>query len=63
MSRIRRRAGRRARDTRGQTTSEYVVLMGLVTGIAVIVATVLGFSLRQAFAQAAMRMVGVITGS
>ncbi len=63
MSKVLCRAGRLARDTRGQTTSEYVVLMGLATGIAIIVATVLGFSLRQAFAQAAMRMVGVITGS
>lgn len=58
-----RPAARLAREACGQTTSEYVVLMGLATGIAVVVATVLGFSLRQAFAQAAQRMVGVITGS
>ena len=56
-------ARRRARDCRGQTTSEYVVLMGLATGIAVIVATVLGLSIRQAFFLAAQRMLSVITGT
>ncbi len=57
------RAARLGRGTRGQTTSEYVVLTGLAAGIAILVASVLGLSLRQAFAQAAHRMLGVITGS
>ena len=54
---------RRVRDCRGQTTSEYVVLTGLATGIAILVATVLGLSIRQAFFQAAQRMLSVITGT
>lgn len=63
MCRDRHPATRLARETRGQTTSEYVVLTGMAAGIAILVASVLGLSLRQAFAQAAQRMLSVITGS
>jgi Flp pilus assembly pilin Flp len=52
-----------ARDRRGQTMTEYVVLMGLATGIAALVATVLGLSIRRAFYQVAERMLTVITGT
>lgn len=55
--RARRRAGER-----GQTTSEYLVLMGTATAIAVLVSSTLGFSLRMALRTVAERMLSVITG-
>lgn len=52
----------RALGERGQTTSEYVVISGIVVAIAVVVADGLGFSLRQAMQAAAQRVIGVVTG-
>jgi len=52
----------RRRDQRGQSTSEYVVLAGITTAIALVMANVLGTSLRQAMASVAQRMLSVITG-
>ena len=53
---------RRAADERGQTTAEYVTLLGAVTAIAVIMSNMLGFSLRQVLSSVAQRMISVITG-
>jgi hypothetical protein len=53
---------RRALDRRGQTTSEYVVLTGIVVAIAIVVADVLGLSLRLALQTAARRVLSVVTG-
>jgi hypothetical protein len=50
------------RSQRGQTTSEYVALAGVTTVIAVLMANVLGLSLRQAMESVAQRMLSVITG-
>jgi hypothetical protein len=52
----------RALDRRGQTTSEYVVLAGILVAIAIVVADGLGFSLRLALQTAARRVLGVVTG-
>jgi hypothetical protein len=52
----------RALDRRGQTTSEYVVIAGIVVAIAVVVADGLGLSLRLAMQAAVQRVIGVVTG-
>ncbi len=52
----------RWRSQRGQTTSEYVVLAGVTTAIAILMANVLGLSLRQTMESVAQRMLSVITG-
>ena len=52
----------RWRSQRGQTTSEYVALAGVTTAIAILMANVLGLSLRQAMESVAQRMLSVITG-
>ena len=53
---------RRAADERGQTTAEYVTLLGAVTTVAIIMSNMLGFSLRQVMSNVAQRMISVITG-
>jgi len=62
MSRRMTACWRRALDPRGQTTSEYVVITGIVVALAVVVADRLGFSLRLAMQTAAQRVIGVVTG-
>lgn len=52
----------RWRSERGQTITEYVTLVGMVTGIALVVSNLLGASLREAFRSVAQRMLSVITG-
>lgn len=47
---------------RGQTTTEYVTVVGMVAGMAILVSNVLGLSLREAFRSVAQRMLSVITG-
>jgi hypothetical protein len=53
----------RAADARGQSTSEYVALAGIVVAVAVIVANTVGMSLRLALQTAAQRMLSAVTGS
>ena len=57
-----RPAWRRAAAERGQTTAEYVTLVGAVTLIAILMSNVLGFSLRQVLSNVAQKMISVITG-
>jgi Flp pilus assembly pilin Flp len=49
-------------DQRGQTMSEYLVLAGVTTAIAIVMSRMLGGSVKQAFASVAQRMLAVITG-
>lgn len=52
----------RWRSERGQTITEYVTVVGMVAGIALVVSNVLGASLREVFRSVAQRMLSVITG-
>ncbi len=52
----------RCRSERGQTITEYVTVVGMVAGIALVVSNVLGASLREVFRSVAQRMLSVITG-
>jgi len=53
---------RRALGERGQSTSEYLTLTGLVATLAILVVNVLGFSVRVALQAAAQKLLSVITG-
>ena len=50
-------------DARGQATTEYVVLTGMVVSIAVLILNVLGGSLRDAFRAVVGRLLSVVTGT
>ncbi|MCX6552471.1 MAG: hypothetical protein NTY02_15950 [Acidobacteria bacterium] len=56
------RVRRRISDERGQSTSEYITLTGMVVSIAILVVNVLGVSVRLALQTAAQKMLSVITG-
>jgi Flp pilus assembly pilin Flp len=46
----------------GQSMSEYLVLTGMTTAIAILVANTLGVTIRQVFQNVAQRILSVVTG-
>jgi Flp pilus assembly pilin Flp len=58
-----RSIGSRVRDARGQTTTEYLVLTGMLAAIAVAAFNLLEGSMRGTFQSAAMRVLSVVTGT
>ncbi len=60
-SNLRLRA-RRFADERGQSVAEYITLTGLVAGLALLVVSVLGGSIRLALQTAAQKVLSVVTG-
>jgi hypothetical protein len=62
MSSKPRGRARRVADERGQSVAEYITLTGLVAGIALLVVTVLGGSIRLALQTAAQKVLSVVTG-
>lgn len=62
MCNVLMRVRRRISDERGQSTSEYITLTGMVVSIAILVVNVLGVSVRLALQTAAQKMLSVITG-
>jgi hypothetical protein len=50
-----------AKDS-GQSVSEYLVLAGMTTAIAILVANTLGVTIRQVFQHAAESILRVVTG-
>jgi len=50
------------RSATGQSMSEYVVLTGMTTAIAILVVNTLGVTIRQVFQSVAQRVLSVVTG-
>jgi hypothetical protein len=50
------------KDEAGQSVSEYLVLTGMTTAIAILVANTLGVTIRQVFQSVAQRILSVVTG-
>ena len=62
MSRWTTRLRRGWRDESGQSMSEYLVLTGVTTALAIMVASTLGVTIRQVFQSIAQRILQVVTG-